>query len=118
MLLEAIADQLRRLNPEALVRPFLDKVAASDADVIVNEDLRDVEVDKPALEQEGFALVRIVAPPELRAARRQQRGDVSSSDKSASFVHGLSYRYTIENRRGIDEYESNVRTVLEQLLDS
>lgn len=117
VLLEVIAAQLRRLDPHALARPFLKKVKDSDADLVINDDLRDVEVDQRALVHEGFTLVRVVAPAELRAQRRRLRGDVSSSDESSRHVEGIVCRYTIDNCSGLGEYESAVRNLLERILD-
>ncbi|MEU4244473.1 hypothetical protein [Actinoplanes sp. NPDC026619] len=118
VLLEVIAAQLRRLDPDALARVFLEKVRDSAADLVINDDLRDIDVDQPALIREGFALVRVVAPEELRNQRRRQRGDISSSDESSRHVEDMECRLSIENCSSLGKYESSVRDLLEQILDS
>src|SRR5262245_7467129 len=43
-LLRTLAGQLRRINPRFLVQDFLLRVAASRADVVINDDMRNADV--------------------------------------------------------------------------
>lgn len=77
-LLENIAVQLRRLSPSALVDDLLRRVDASDADVIVNDDLRDPRVDWPGMRRAGFQAIGIRVDERLRRERLSQRHDLAS----------------------------------------
>jgi hypothetical protein len=76
--LENCADQLRALNPDCIVADFLERVQASTAQVIINDDLRDPLTDWPRLREIGFKAIRIVAARETRAARMRARNDLRS----------------------------------------
>lgn len=78
VLLEDLARHLRRIRPSALVDDFLARVGASTADVVVNDDLRDVVVDYPALRAAGFVVVAVQASEARRAKRLAARRDISS----------------------------------------
>jgi len=76
-LLESVATQLRSLHPAALANRFLQTLQELDAEVVINDDLRDDGIDWPALRQAGFVIVKLAARPELRARRLAVRNDVS-----------------------------------------
>ncbi|WAC71677.1 hypothetical protein OU995_19100 [Roseateles sp. SL47] len=78
-LLESLAQHLRRIQPHALARRFLEALAAAetDTDVIINDDLRDDTSDWPALRQAGFSVIKLVAQPTLRQQRMAIRNDLS-----------------------------------------
>lgn len=83
-LLETLAAHLRRISATALVGDFERRLGASQADVVINDDVRDRHVDGPRLRQLGFRFVRIECDAERRHRRLQQRGDTSTVHDSAT----------------------------------
>jgi hypothetical protein len=77
VLLEAIALQLRRISRTCLVDDFEARFARSGADVIINDDLRDPDVDYARLRQLGFRFAHITADEAVRRQRLAGRDDVS-----------------------------------------
>lgn len=114
--MESLARHLRRLNARALVDPAVRQVTQTDADVVVIDDLRDPDVDAPALRREGFRVVRIRAPRELRAARRVHRGDATTSDASTTELDHIPADKTIENHGSLADYRAAVEEYLEGVL--
>lgn len=84
VLLEIIAQQLRRISPTCLADDFLRRLAACTSDLVINDDLRDVEVDYPALKANGFRFVRITCREEIRRQRLRNRGDITVALRSPS----------------------------------
>ncbi|MHA3947376.1 alkaline phosphatase family protein [Cellulomonas bogoriensis] len=117
LLMESLAQQLRRLNPRALVEPVAARVRHSTADVVLNDDLRDPDVDAVELRRLGFVVVRVEAPDELRRARLERRGDVSTSDASTQGLRRLSADHTIRNDASPERYRRDVTQLVEVLLD-
>jgi hypothetical protein len=74
--LESMADHLRTVNPLCIVEDFLERMNASAADVILNDDLRDTVTDWPKLQEAGFKSVRVVACAETRRDRMVARRDL------------------------------------------
>jgi len=75
-LMEAIATHLRLITPDALVRDFLRRLHAEHTDVVINDDLRDMATDLPALRREGFVTVRVSADPTVIRSRLAIRQDL------------------------------------------
>jgi dephospho-CoA kinase len=82
-ILESLAQHLRDVNPRAIVDDFLTRLAAVEADVVINDDIRDCDVDWPALRAEGFRAVRIRAPEAIRVKRLSVRNDAHAIMKSS-----------------------------------
>ncbi|MBT2337097.1 hypothetical protein J7E49_24740 [Variovorax paradoxus] len=76
-LLESVATQLRAIHARALSDGFLRRLAASRADVVINDDLRDDRIDWPALRAAGFRVIKVAARAEVRAQRLAERNDLS-----------------------------------------
>lgn len=76
-LLESVATHLRAIHARALADGFLRRLAASRADVVINDDLRDDRIDWPALREAGFRVVKVAARAEVRAQRLAERNDLS-----------------------------------------
>lgn len=76
-LLESVATHLRTIHARALADGFLRRLAASRADVVINDDLRDDRIDWPALREAGFRVVKVAARAEVRAQRLAERNDLS-----------------------------------------
>jgi GTPase SAR1 family protein len=87
-LLRMLASQLRRISPSFIADDFLARVRASTADVVINDDLRDSNVDYPCLMAAGFRFLHVSCSDETRAGRVAARGDrsvVPDSDATWGF---------------------------------
>lgn len=117
-LLESIAAQLRALSPRALVDDLLRRLEASDADVVINDDLRDPHVDWPAMRQAGFRVVGIAVDERIRRERLLRRRDLASSaDSRASQEIGLiRHDIVLDNNRSLRELESAAAAVVRREL--
>lgn len=116
-LLELIATQLRRILPRSLVDDFLRRLEATEADVIINDDLRDTQVDYPVLRQHGFRFIRISCHEALRRDRLAQRMDISTVIQShtTSQLDAITPDAVVENSGTLAELQATIRTILEQL---
>ncbi|ALK33293.1 dephospho-CoA kinase [Burkholderia plantarii] len=81
-LLEQIATELRRIDRQSLVKNFARRLDRCEADIVINDDLRDDATDWPYLRQQGFAIVKIATSPALRAMRLHGRRDLSIVENS------------------------------------
>jgi hypothetical protein len=116
VLLEEIANQLRRINPRSLADDFLSRAAAAEyagTRVLINDDLRDPHVDTPALRAAGFRVLRISCDEELRQIRLKERGDLSRTDRSTSAIDLIEAdAELVNNGPGLPEYRSAVRELM------
>jgi dephospho-CoA kinase len=114
-ILESMADHLRAVNPRSIVDDFLLRLAKVNADVIINDDIRDSEVDWPVLKAEGFRALRIAAPEPIRCARLLARNDVHAieSSKLDPIIARIVPDMVVENGNiSIDELRQRVDAVL------
>ncbi|HEX8742814.1 MAG TPA: hypothetical protein VF712_06755 [Thermoleophilaceae bacterium] len=118
VLMEALATQLRRISPTALVDDFMRRLEGTAADVVLNDDLRDTFVDYPALRAAGFRVVRVTAPEDVRLDRLGQRADLTVVANSATTAHidEIEPDAVIVNDSGQEELAAAVERVLEDLL--
>ncbi|WP_246268783.1 AAA family ATPase [Acrocarpospora macrocephala] len=85
-LLRSLAAHLRRINPTSLVDNFLSRVDRAQhegADIVINDDMRNVDPDYHAMRAAGFSFVRVACSDEVRARRLTVRADrniVADSD--------------------------------------
>ncbi|MET9546455.1 hypothetical protein ABZY36_14250 [Streptomyces sp. NPDC006627] len=116
VLLEAIATQLRRINPRSLVDDFLaraDAAARDGADVLINDDLRDPHTDAPALRAEGFRVVRVSCDEAVRQVRLKRRGDLSRADGSTSAIDRIEPDAVLDNSADdLSAYRAAVRDLM------
>lgn len=115
VLLEMIAEQLRRLSPTSLVDCFRRRVAEVEADVILNDDLRDVDVDYPALQALGFSFLRVWCDEPVRLRRLFGRSDLSSRPQSAttSRIDAIRADARIDNSDdGVENLKRHIEAVL------
>lgn len=112
VLMEALADAMRRIRPESLADDFAARLAAVDADLVVNDDLRDPHVDALALRGHGFRVLRITCAEELRQERLAGRGDPSRADRSTREIDLIEPDAVIDNGAGLDTYRSTVHELL------
>ncbi|MCX4721155.1 hypothetical protein [Streptomyces virginiae] len=112
ILMEALADAMRRIRPDSLADDFTRRLMGVDADLIVNDDLRDPYVDAPALRAEGFRVLRIVCDEDLRQQRLAKRDDPSRADGSTRQLDLIEPDAVIDNGAGLEEYRNAVHQVL------
>lgn len=116
VLLEALADALRRIRPDSLVADFTARMAAVDADVVINDDLRDPEVDAPALRALGFRVVRVTADPATQAARLAARDDLTRSDRSTAGLDRIEADAVLDNSGPLTALADSVPRLLRSWL--
>ncbi|WP_024905395.1 hypothetical protein [Robbsia andropogonis] len=118
-LLEHIATELRALDRLSLVKNFARRLMQSDADVVINDDLRDDATDWPYLRQHGFDVVKIVADPAIRSARLTGRADLSVVEKSPLDLQMQRIRadYALPNNGSIEALTAHVNAFADWVLD-
>ncbi|WP_329563609.1 hypothetical protein [Kitasatospora sp. NBC_01266] len=117
LLLEDLAGHLRRINPRSLADDFLARVelgVAEGADILLNDDLRDPQVDAPALRAASFRVLRITCEPARREERLALRGDLTRTDRSTSRIELITPDAVIDNSADLGSY----RVAVHQLLGS
>jgi adenylate kinase family enzyme len=118
-LLEDIARHLRSLRPDSLVRRFFESANKAPNDIVVNDDLRDVDTDLPALVNAGFVIVRISASEKTIARRLDARNDLQTQRNSAlnAVIRKIEARYVLVNDDdNIESYRERVNAFVEGLL--
>ncbi len=119
-LLETIASEMRRINPESLVQDFLRRIAEATEDVIVNDDLRDSEVDYPALRAEGFQFVKISAQRRVRLARLHHRQDLASLTRTPldDAIECIEPNWLLVNDSSqLDHFAAGVHHLVDRLVE-
>ncbi|GIJ26342.1 hypothetical protein Vqi01_15040 [Micromonospora qiuiae] len=112
VLMEALADAMRRIRPTSIVDDFVARLDRTTADVIVNDDLRDPHHDAPGLTRRGFRILRITCDEDVRQKRLAERGDPSLADRSTRQIDQIRPDAIIENAGSLDEYRAKVHTLL------
>jgi dephospho-CoA kinase len=115
-LMEYLAGTLRRIRPDALAADFLARVAESDADLIVNDDLRDPYVDAPALRDSAFRVLRITCPEPVRRQRLAGRGDLTRADDSTAAIDHIAVDAEIVNDADLAAYRTAVHKIMRRWL--
>ncbi len=116
VLMEALAEAMRRIGPTSIVDDFLARLDRATADVIVNDDLRDPHHDAPGLTGRGFRILRITCDEDVRRDRLAGRGDPSLADRSTRQIDRIRPDAVIENAGSVQEYRARVRAVLRSWL--
>ncbi|MCT9008516.1 hypothetical protein ACWGKW_22495 [Streptomyces sp. NPDC054766] len=114
ILMEALADAMRRINPTSLADDFTARLASVRARVVVNDDLRDPHVDAPVLRGHGFRVLRITCDEDIRLKRLAERGDPSRADRSTREIDLIEPDAVIDNSGDI----AACRTAVHDLLRS
>lgn len=112
VLMEHLAEAMRRLRPTSIVDDFLARLDETTADVIVNDDLRDPDHDAPGLTGRGFRILRITCDEDVRQKRLAARGDPSLADRSTRQIDRIPPDAVIENLGSLGEYRDRVHAVL------
>jgi hypothetical protein len=112
LLMESLAGSLRRIQPRSLVGIFLAALAATDADVVINDDLRDPHLDAVVLREHGFRIVHVRAAPQVRAARLAARADLTRAERSTGELSLITPDAVIDNDGDLADYTASVRRVV------
>ncbi|MGG2459853.1 hypothetical protein ACO0M4_08545 [Streptomyces sp. RGM 3693] len=112
ILMEALAGALRRIRPASLADDFTRRLAGTDADLVINDDLRDPHVDAPILRAQGFRVLRIVCDEDLRQKRLAERGDPTRAESSTRELDLIEPDAVLDNGAGLDAYRTAVHQVL------
>ncbi|HEY0392504.1 MAG TPA: hypothetical protein VGC63_12405 [Solirubrobacterales bacterium] len=115
-LLESIATHLRSLSPRALVDDFLRRLDVSDADVIINDDLRDPHVDWPTMRQAGFRVIGIAVEEPTRRERLSRRRDLATSmdSKASRDISLIRPDIVLDNNGSLRELKSAAAAVVQK----
>lgn len=116
VLMESLAESLRRIRPESLADDFLIRLASTEADIVVNDDLRDPFVDAPTLRAHGFRVLRVTATEEVREKRLAGRGDTSRADRSTSDLDLIEPDVVLDNSGTLAEHRDALRRVIKSWL--
>jgi cytidine deaminase len=120
-LLNFLGSHFRDVLPGFLLADFAERcdlAALSGANVIVCDDAR--PVDLKDLSAQGFTIVRITAPDELRRARKAGRDDVTTGRDDHPTEAGSDVAvadYTVNNNGGLPELEARIRDLAAACLD-
>jgi hypothetical protein len=117
-LLEVIATEMRRITPQSLVLNFGERLASANADVVLNDDLRDDQTDWPWMRHNGFTVVRVVAGAALRNQRLQSRGDLTLVKESPlnAQIARICEDCTVTNEGSLDALRAQVQALAASLL--
>lgn len=117
-LLEVIATEMRRIDARALVNNFQQRLARCQARVVINDDLRDDQVDWPHLKEQQFQVVRVVTSDENRARNLSMRKDLSVVKNSSLNKQIASIRadFVLVNNGPLAQLEVQARGLLAHFL--
>jgi hypothetical protein len=118
-LLEDIATHLRSIRRDALVHDFLNRLAVEPTDVVINDDLRDMETDLPALRKARFVTVRVSASAEVIDRRLETRRDLQTQRVSALNIPMLAHRpdhVIVNDGDDLEAYRKKVYAFFDLLL--
>ncbi|MBB6157631.1 dephospho-CoA kinase [Pseudomonas sp. JAI115] len=119
-LLEQVAGQLRSIDPFALVKAFAQELEKTEADVVINDDLRDDQTDWPYLRENGFKVIKIVTDPLSRQQRLESRKDISVIHNSAlDFqIERIHADFTLANDSTPDAFRHQIQELANHLMSS
>lgn len=112
VLLEALADAMRRANPWSLAEDFLARLAGASADIVINDDLRDPHVDAVVLRNNGFRVLRVTASPAVRDRRLAGRHDLTRADRSTRHLDLIEPDAVLDNSGDLDDHRAAVHSLL------
>lgn len=112
VLLEALADAMRRANPRSLADDFLARLAGTSADIVINDDLRDPHVDAIVLRDNGFRVLRVTASTAVRDRRLACRGDLTRADRSTGQLDLIEPDAVLDNSGDLDDHRAAVHSLL------
>lgn len=117
-LLETIATELRKISPTCLVDNIKKRIRTSSAECIINEDLRDLEVDYLFFKKEQYIFIRIWAPQTTRSKRLNARFDVNFSLEAESDkkIDLMEFDYFVGNNSSIKALREKLTMIINDIL--
>lgn len=119
-LLNFLGTHFRRAVPGFLLADFTERCGTAllaGADTLLCDDAR--PVDLPGLAEQGFRIVRITAPNELRRARKYGRGDrIAGQDDHPTEAGGESVvaDFEVDNSGTLDELRARLADLANKLV--
>lgn len=115
-LLESIASHLREINPNSIISNFSKRLSKSEADIIINDDLRDTKIDYPTMKEAGFIFIKICCNEELREKRLRERNDLNTifDSRTTNFIDEIEADYVIDTS---NEDKAIIRKELYKILE-
>jgi len=117
VLMRLLAEQLRRINPRVLADDFARRVSTvAPGVVVVNDDLRDPQIDYPTVRALGFTLVRVVCSPQNRRLRLASRADltVDTTESAEAGLDVIEPDLVVTNDGSIADLKAQVGAVLKE----
>jgi cytidine deaminase len=116
-LLEMIAKKMRAIDKEALINNLRGRLKTCNADVIINDDLRDDITDWPAMIENDFQIVRIWTEPQVRRQRLAGRQDLDAIMDSAldEQVTRIRPNFVVTNNSDQNSLKYQVHALARQL---
>jgi dephospho-CoA kinase len=78
VLLEDAAKWMRMVRADSLVNSFAYRLSMEKADIIINDDIRNYDIDYKYLKLIGFFFIRLVCDDSVRIKRLDNRSDLKS----------------------------------------
>ena len=115
--LEAMAGLLRNIDSFSIVNYFKRTVKNMDADIIINDDIRDYKTDYQYLKNEGFVFIHVVCDEKIRRSRLEQREDISivKNSNTTSALEKFTEDFVVENNGTINELEEQINRIISEL---
>lgn len=119
-LLEIIATEMRSIDPASLVNNFQQRLNLLDTDIVINDDLRDDQIDWPHLKHQQFLVIRVLASREKRRCNLSARGDLSvvADSRLNQQISKIRASFVLINNTSLDDLEFQVRSLIDHLLSS
>lgn len=119
LLLESIAIHLRRLSKNSLINNFNKLLCGAQEDIIINDDLRDVDVDLSSFIDQNFIIIRVFSNDDIRRERLSIRNDPSIilDSKLDANIRKIRANYTIVNNESIDELNIHIGYLMKSILN-
>jgi len=117
VLLECVAGHMRRISPTSLADDFERRLGAISADAVLNDDVRDREIDYPRLRNLGFRFIKVWCDGEVRLERLRRRGDITSVSHSKTTANHeeMKFHHIIDNsEEGIPALETLIDSIVLQ----
>lgn len=121
LVLENLADLLRKISPFFIINDFFNRINNSSVDVIINDDLRDYNTDYYEMKKMGFKFISIKADEQLRQIRLNERNDIHSIIKSKldKNIKNIIPDFTIyNNTQDIHNYKKSVYSIMDKIIES
>ncbi|MGE6629647.1 hypothetical protein [Bacillus sp. NPDC077027] len=122
--LQYIGEVMRKFDPDVWINYLFQTTLFRFANrtrktnMIVSDVRQPNEVKR--LKEEGFIIIKVIAPYEVRVERARSAGDSFNKDsfnhETEKIVHSCEFDYVIENAGSIDELEKSITALLGKVI--